>query len=157
MDDPLEGYRPLTLRLDENNGAVFAAVRDAVTIKLENGPTMQGLVWRFHSRLDSEAVMIMHGHCLDMPPAFHASLQATAALLKQSHARGMKYEGEETMRLNPRAILQHWARIYSVEVDSVANFYPQARMWLSHKNLQHPATLDALVNNIAASQKRRLI
>ncbi len=157
MDDPLEGFRPLTLRLDENNGAVFAAVRDAVNIKLENGPTMQSIVWRFHSRLDNEASFLMPGDCLSLPPAFHAALQATAALLKQSHARGLKYEGEETMRLNPRAILQHWARIYSVEVDSVANFYPQACMWLSHKNLQHPATLDTLVNNIAASQKRRLI
>ena len=155
LPDPTDNYRPLTLALTETQGATFAAIRSVVNVKMDD-IKITGLVWRFHSRLDDQAVLIYPDDCLNMPVAFHASLQASAAILRQYYARGLKYEGDETMRFNPRGILQHYARMYGVEVDHVAGFYVNARAWLSHKDLDHPTTLNGVINAITIKQTRRL-
>lgn len=150
-----EDMRPLTLRLSETQGATFAAARDAVRMKLGE-LTVTGIVWRFIERLDAESPLLPATNCFEMPVAFHASLQCSADLLRVYHARGMKYEGDETLQFNPRAIIQHYARLYGVEPDAVADFYPVARAWLAHRQLQHPFTLDALINNVKLKQIRKL-
>ena len=152
----VDKFMPVTYRLSENNGAVFAATRQVVDRQLQ-GLKITTVCWRLSKRIDETAVLLPPGSCYNMPPAFHACIGASAALLFQYNSTGLKYEGDRTTRIDVRGILAHWARQYDIEdVNDVVKFYPEARLWLSHKHHTHPATFDGLVNYFKVTQKRIL-
>lgn len=101
---------------------------------------------RFHSRDTSNwPVIIQQNNCWQMPPAFHAMLWCLPQLLCAYHSRPMKLEGAPDSFLSVRGILQASARLYAVDPNDVANFYPNARNWLSVPTHQHPETLQGLI------------
>lgn len=144
------------LKLGPNNGAVFW-VAELPTILPGDGIVVGGTLPKFHSRADDTALVKMVGDTMHMPRAFHASMQASALLLHHYHAHGLKLEGERTQLLSPQGILKAYARLYEIEdVNDVAKFYPECRARLSHINLDHPTTLEGVINAVKISQKRMI-
>lgn len=146
----------LIIKLGANNGAVFWAALLPDVVDFGDGITSLVNLRKYHSRADENALFLPAGNAMQMPRAFHASLQASGLLLHHYYATGMKYEDAPSQMVKPRTILQSYARMYSVDVNDVAKFYPQARQWLSHTNLDHPTTLEGVISAIKISQKKRI-
>lgn len=103
--------------------------------------------------IDQWPLMPVVNFCAEKPRAFHASLSAFAQILYQHHGKNRVYEGDRDITVDVRGILQSVAKLYSVDPNDVAKFYPEARIWLGHRLLSHPLTLDELIGNLRRAGK----
>ena len=144
------------LPIGPNNAVLFWAEKVETVLQLGEGAMVRAYIMRYHTRSDDDAILLPSGDLYKKPPAVHAAITATGMLLYVYHGRHLKMEGAATPTLSPKGILKHAARLYGVDVNDVAAHYPTARMWLSHRDLTHPATLDGLINELTISQKRKM-
>lgn len=112
---------------------------------------------RYHSRDDSDwPLQVDQNQCFHKPPSWHCCLTVTAQLLYVYHARPMKAEGTADQSINIRQVVQSQAKRYGVDPSDAMKHYDNCRLWLGTSAAQHPATLDALENNLRIRNKQRL-
>ena len=104
----------------------------------------------FVERVDSNGIMVMP-RCRDRPLSFHACMRTCSALLTLVHSQPMVYEDDPDFQINPRQLVQNMADLYSVDPNDMMGHYSLVKSYLSHKNLQHPPTIEA---GLTALQER---
>jgi hypothetical protein len=151
-----------------NNDAKF---RVAYVLPNDNGIVMHGLpstwqtngmnvtVMRHVRRLSVEdwPWQCDDNLCWDKPPAWHACLNFTAILLNLYHQHIIKAEGDLDVVVYPRQIIQNISANYGADPSEAAGHYESCSAWLAHTLFTHPETLDALINNMTARGKQKLM
>lgn len=96
----------------------------------------------FIERVDDAALMVMPS-CRDRPMIFHACVWTSARLLHLIHSQPQVYDDDVDFTIDPRQLIQSGAALYEVDPNEMMNQYSFARAYLSHKELQHPLTIEA--------------
>ncbi len=93
-------------------------------------------------RVDDNGLLVLPP-CRDMPPQFHACMTAASRLLYLVNTNPQVYEDDPDYLIDPRQLIQSVATVYGVDPNEMMNYYSTVRRYLSHKELQHPITIEA--------------
>lgn len=155
-DRDLVGF--MRFKVGPEHTADFSTIVMSEPRKLPNsGMTINMEVPRFEERVDENRPTIVEGASyFEYPPAHHAAIVAFAPVLQLYHSNERSYEGETPTTINIRQVVQNQADRYNVDPNDVAGAYPEARVWLGHKLLQHPESLSGLMTGIAKKTNRKV-
>ena len=107
-----------------------------------SGQTIFASFPQYLERVDEKQAIILPA-CRDMPLTFHACITAASRLLFLIHSRPQVYEDDVDFTIDPKQLVQSVANVYGVDPNEMMAHYPTARRYLSHKELQHPLTIEA--------------
>lgn len=143
---------PVELKLSDSITVGFRAYEHEIPIHLgaPSGHKSKVRIMQYMDRLDKDEMLLIvdKSNYMNMPREFHAMVTVAAPLLFFNNNRNRVYEDERDMIIDVRAILRGTALRYGVDVNDMVNFYPQARVWLGHRQLSHPLTLEELTGNL---------
>lgn len=124
---------------------VSAFFRSYMLQEIRRDPAVQyqAMMPIYAERMDEENMTLIMPPCENMERAFHACISAAGQLLPTIHAKNFVYEGQADVIINPRGIIQNTARWYDVDPNDLARNWPNVRLYLSHKLVTLPETLEA--------------
>lgn len=129
------------LALAPGRVAIFR-VQEMRAKRVISGQTIFASFPQYLERVDEKQAIILPA-CRDMPLTFHACITVTSRLLFLVHSRPQVYEDDVDFTIDPKQLVQSVANVYGVDPNEMMAHYPTARRYLSHKELQHPLTIEA--------------
>ena len=146
---------PVELKLADEIFVGFRAYEHSVPINIGVGKKVETKVFQYVDRIDRDEMLLVmdKSECMSMPLEFHAMLSIAAPLLFFNNSKNRVYEDERDMIIDVRSIMRGAAMRYGVDINDMASFYPQARLWLGHRLLSHPLTLTELTGNLTRQGK----